>query len=188
MAPARTDQATAIDMYRHLAAIHDGPIIVQNTDEYAPLRGEQIAALVDEIPQIKYVKEVRQPGPKHIAEVANVVGDKVKCIFGGASGRFLPDEMRRGTNGNTSACELEDILVGITELWWQGQGQEEEARALHRRVLPLINLETHPFMHYILWQRGVINSLVGRTPTGALALDAEDKRRFLLCSKPSKEI
>ena len=91
MTPARTDATTAMDMYRRLAEVFDGPIMVQNADMYAPLRGEQVATLVDEIPQIEYIKEERQPCPKHIAEVAQLVGDMVKCIFGGAAGKFLPD-------------------------------------------------------------------------------------------------
>lgn len=176
MAPARTDQDGAIDMYRRMAEAFDGPIMVQNADNYAPLRGEQVAALVDEIPQIEYIKEERQPGPKHIAEVADLVSDQVKCIFGGAAGKFLPDELRRGGNGNMPACELADVLAKFTELWWAGQ--EEDARALHRRLLPLINLESHPFMRYILKRRGVFSTLVERAPAGKLALNEGDKREI----------
>ena len=127
MAPAGADQAMAIDMYRRMAEVYDGPIMVQNASAYAPLRGEQIAELVDEIPKIEYIKEERFPGPKHIAEVAELVGDKVKCIFGGAGGKALPDEMTRGANGNMPACELADVLATITELWWEDK--EKEARA-----------------------------------------------------------
>ncbi|HIG16724.1 MAG TPA: dihydrodipicolinate synthase family protein [Candidatus Handelsmanbacteria bacterium] len=176
MAPARTDQDGAIDMYRRMAEVFDGPIMVQNADNYAPLRGEQVAALVDEIPQIEYIKEERQPGPKHIAEVADLVSDQVKGIFGGAAGKFLPDELRRGGNGNMPACELADVLAKFTELWWAGQ--EEDARALHRRLLPLINLESHPFMRYILKRRGVFSTLVERAPAGKLALNEGDKREI----------
>ena len=176
MAPDRTDQAGAIDMYRRMAEVFDGPIMVQNADQYAPLTGEQVAALVDEIPQIEYVKEERQPGPKHIAEVAGLVSDQVKCIFGGAGGKFLPDELCRGARGNMPACELADVLVKITELWWADE--QEEARAMHRRLLPLINLENHPFMRYILKRRGVFSTLVERAPAGKLALDEGDKREI----------
>jgi 4-hydroxy-tetrahydrodipicolinate synthase len=176
MAPARTDQEGAIDMYRRMAEAFDGPIMLQNADNYAPLRGEQVAALVDEIPQIEYLKEERQPGPKHIAEVAGLVSDQVKCIFGGAGGKFLPDELVRGGNGNMPACELADVLAKVTELWWSGQ--EEEARALHRRLLPLIILENHPFMRYILKRRGVFSTLVERAPAGKLALNEGDKREI----------
>jgi 4-hydroxy-tetrahydrodipicolinate synthase len=140
------------------------------------LRGEQVAALVDEIPQIEYIKEERQPGPKHIAEVAELVSDQVNCVFGGAGGKFLPDEMQRGSNGNMPACELADVLTKITELWWSGQ--RAEARAMHRRLLPLINLENHPFMRYILKRRGVFSTLVERAPAGKLALDEGDRREI----------
>ena len=139
MTPARTDAATAMDMYRRLGGVFDGPIMVQNADMYAPLRGEQVAQLGDEIPQVEYVKEERQHGPKHIAEVA-------------------------------------EVLAKITELWWAGQ--EEDARAMHRRLLPLLILENHPFMRYILKRRGVFSTLVERAPTGKLALDEGDKREI----------
>ena len=176
MAPARTDASIAMDMYRRMADVYDGPIMVQNADMYAPLRGEQVAQLVDEIPQVEYVKEERQPGPKHIAEVHSMVGDRVKCIFGGAGGKFLPDELNRGALGCMPACELADVLVKIYDVW-QG-GDRELAREIHRRLLPLINLETHPFMRYILKRRGVFTSLEERTPPGALALDEADRREI----------
>ncbi len=176
MAPAGADQAMAIDMYRRMAEVYDGPIMVQNASNYAPLSGEQIAALVDEVPQIEYIKEERFPGPKHIAEVAELVGDQVKCIFGGAGGKALPDEMTRGANGNMPACELADVLASITELWWEGR--EEDARAMHRRLLPLINLESHPFMRYMLKRRGIFTNLIERKPAGVWALDAGDKREI----------
>jgi 4-hydroxy-tetrahydrodipicolinate synthase len=173
MAPARTNAATAIEMYKRMAEVYDGPIMVQNADAYAPLTGEQIAQLVEDVPSIEYIKEERQPGPKHIAEVHQLVGDKIKCIFGGAAGKFFLDELHRGADGTMPACEVADVLVKIQELWWAGD--EEAAREVHRRLLPLINLETHPFMRYILKRRGVFSNLIERAPAGKLALDAGDK-------------
>src|SRR6266508_4006658 len=176
MAPARTNAAVAMDMFRRLADAYDGPIILQNAVTYAPLSGEQIATLVDEIPQIEYVKEERPPGPKHIAEVQRLVGDRVKTIFGGAAGKFMPDELRRGADGCMPACELADLLAIVMERWWAGD--EAGARELHRRLLPLIIRETHPFMRYILKRRGVVSSTVERAPAGVEALDADDKREI----------
>ena len=176
MAPARSNAALAIEMYKRMADVYDGPIMVQNAVTYAPLTGEQIAKLVEDVPSIQYIKEERPPGPKHIAEVYNLVGDKVKTIFGGFAGRFLPDELRRGADGCMPACEIADLLAKVMELWWAGN--EAQARAMHTRLLPLINLETHPFMRYILKRRGVFTSLVERAPAGVLQLDAEDKREL----------
>jgi 4-hydroxy-tetrahydrodipicolinate synthase len=176
MAPARTDAAIAIEMFHRMAEVYDGPIMLQNAATYAPLTGEQIAKLVEEVPSIEYIKEERPPGPKHIAEVKAAVGSRVKTIFGGFAGRFLPDELRRGADGCMPACEIADLLAQVMELWWAGD--EAGARTLHTRLLPLINLETHPFMRYILKRRGVFTTLVERAPAGPLALDAEDKREI----------
>src|SRR6266498_1589829 len=176
MAPARANAAVAMDMFRRLAAAYDGPIILQNAAAYAPLTGEQIAALIDEVPQIEYIKEERPPGPRHIAEVYQLVGNRVKTIFGGAAGKFMPDELRRGANGCMPACEVADLLAKVIERWWADD--EVGARDLHRRLLPLIIRETHPFMRYILKRRGVFTSTVERAPAGLDALDADDQREI----------
>jgi 4-hydroxy-tetrahydrodipicolinate synthase len=185
MAPARTNTMVAMDMFRRLADAYDGPIMLQNAGMYAPLNGEQIASLVEEVPQIEYIKEERPPGPKHIAEVHQFVGDRIKTIFGGAAGKFMPDELRRGADGCMPACEIADLLAKVMELWWAGD--EAEARALHRRLLPLIIRENHPFMRYILKRRGVFSSTVERAPAGVEALDAEDKREISILLEAIKD-
>ena len=120
MAPARTNAATAIDMFKRLGEVFDGPIMVQNADSYAPLTGEQIVQLAEDVPQIEYVKEERQPGPQHIGEVKQLAGDRIKTIFGGAAGKVLPAEIIRGADGCMPACEFADLLAKIMELWWAG--------------------------------------------------------------------
>lgn len=176
MAPARTNTATAMAMFHRVAEAFDGPIIVQNAASYAPLTAEQIARLVDEVPQIQYIKEERPPGPRHIAEVHRLLGDRVKTIFGGFGGRFLPDELRRGANGSMPACEIADLLAKVMELWWAGD--QTGARVLHTRLLPLINRETYPFMRYLLKRRGVFTSTVERAVQDPDGLDEEDKREI----------
>ncbi len=186
MAPARTDQAMAKEMFRRMADNYDGPIMLQNAGMYAPLTGEQIAGLIEEVPSIEYIKEERPPGPKHIAEVYELVGDKVKTIFGGAAGKFLPDELTRGANGCMPACEIADLLAKVMEIWWRGD--EAAARAMHTRLLPLINLETHPFMRYILQRRGVFTSTIERAPAGAQMLNAADKREISVQIEAIKDL
>jgi 4-hydroxy-tetrahydrodipicolinate synthase len=176
MAPARSDAAAAMDMFRRLADAYTGPIMLQNAAAYAPLTGEQVAQLVDEIPQLQYIKEERPPGPKHIDEIHRLVGGRVKTIFGGFAGRFLPEELSRGAGGCMPACELADVLARVMEFWWGGD--EASARELHGRLLPLIIRESYPFMRYVLQHRGVFTSTVERAPAGADALDAGDKREI----------
>ncbi|MEP7359754.1 MAG: dihydrodipicolinate synthase family protein [Anaerolineales bacterium] len=178
MAPARANAAVAMDMFRRLADVYTGPIMLQNAAAYAPLTGEQVARLVDEIPQIQYIKEERPPGPKHVEEIHRLVGDRVKTIFGGFGGRYLPEELSRGANGGMPACQLADVQARIIERWWRGD--QAGARELHQRLLPLIIRESYPFMRYILQRRGVFSTTVERAPAGADALDAGDKREISL--------
>jgi 4-hydroxy-tetrahydrodipicolinate synthase len=181
MAPARTNAAVAIEMFQRLADAYHGPIILQNAATYAPLSGEQIATLIEQVPQIEYVKEERPPGPRHIAEIHQLVGHKVKTIFGGAAGKFMPDELRRGADGCMPACEIADLLAKVIERWWAGD--EAGARDLHLRLLPLIIRENHPFMRYILKRRGVFSSTVERAPAGVEALDADDRHEISILLK-----
>lgn len=180
MAPDRANATVAMDMFRRLGEVFEGPIMIQNAGGYSPLRGEQIAKLAEEVPQVEYVKEERQPAPKHIEEVKHFAGDKIKTIFGGAGGKFLPAELLRGANGCMPACEFGDLLAKVIERWWAGD--EAGARDLHTRLLPLINLENHYFFRYILKCRGVLSSMVERSPTPHL-LDEADKREIAVLMK-----
>ena len=109
---------------------------------------------------------------------------KVKTIFGGFAGRYLPDELRRGADGCMPACELADVLARVMERWWAGD--QAGARDLHQRLLPLIIRESYPFMRYMLKRRGVFTSLVERAPAGDEALDDDDKARSRRCWAPSR--
>jgi 4-hydroxy-tetrahydrodipicolinate synthase len=181
MPPARTNSEITMNMFKRLADVYDGPIIVQNAATYAPLTGEQIASLVDQVPSIEYIKEERPPGPKHIAEVKRLVGDRIKTIFGGFGGRFMPAELQRGANGCMLACEMGDLLAKVIERWWTGD--TDGARDLHTRLLPLINLENFPFMRYMLQRRGVFSTLVERALPGPETLDIDDKREISILLK-----
>lgn len=179
MAPQRGASGMTMDMYRRIAEVFDGPIFVQNAGGYSPLTGEQIARLAEEVPNVQYVKEERHPGSHHISEVKRLAGDQLKAIFGGSAGKLIPAELTRGANGCMPACELGDVLARIFELWWAGD--EAAARDLHTRVLPLINLESHPLMRYMLKRRGVFTSLVERG--AGVSLDDEDKREITVLLK-----
>ena len=174
MAPPTAGASLAVDMFHRIAEGFDGPIFVQNASGHSPLNGEQIAQLIDDVPNIQYVKEERHPPPPHIAEIKHLAGHKLKTIFGGSGGKQIPTEISRGANGCMPACELGDVLARVFELWWAGD--EAGARELHTRVLPLLNLESHPFMRYMLKRRGVFTSLAERAP--ARSLDDDDKREI----------
>jgi len=179
MAPARAGANLAIDMFHRIADVFDGPIIVQNASGYSPLTGEQISKLIDDVPGIQYVKEERNPAPPSIEQISRMAGHKLKTIFGGSAGKHIPAEINRGANGCMPACEIGDVLAKVFELWWAGD--EEAARDLHTRALPLINLENHPFMRYMLRRRGVFTSMAERAPSRQL--DAGNKREISILLK-----
>jgi dihydrodipicolinate synthase/N-acetylneuraminate lyase len=175
MAPPNATASIAMTTFARVAEAFDGPVVVQNTSERAALSAEQLATLCDEVPHVKYVKEERPPPAQHIEEVSRTLGDRVETIFGGVAGRFLPEDLSRGAGGCMPACELADVLARVMELWWQGD--EAGARALHRRLLPLLIRETHPFIRYVLRQRGVAGEGIEnqRGPTRWPDLDAGDR-------------
>lgn len=179
MAPSVAGANLAIRMFHRIAEVFDGPIMVQNAGGHSPLTGEQIAKLVEDVPNIQYVKEERSPAPPYIAEVKRMAGHMLKTIFGGSSGSHIPAEVVRGANGCMPACEIGDVLAKVFELWWSGN--EAGARDLHTRALPLISLETHAFMRYVLKRRGVLTSMAERAPSRQL--DAEDKREISILMK-----
>ena len=182
MPPVGSTAQIAMNMHRRIADVFDGPLVVQNAGgKYTPLTGDQIEQLIEDVPQIEYVKEERPPGPIHISEVYGRVGKRVKAIFGGAGGKNLPDELRRGASGCMPACEFADVLTKVVDLWWDGR--ENEARDLHRNVLPLINLESHPFMRYVLKRRGVFSNTIERAPNKQLEIDDELKREISILYK-----
>lgn len=182
MPPLDATPLMAMDMHKRIADAFDGPLVVQNAaGQFTSLTGDQIEQLLADVPQIEYVKEERPPGPKHISEVYGRVGKRVKGIFGGAGGKNLPDEMRRGANGCMPACELADVLTKVVERW--AEGDEDGARDLHRRLLPLINLENHPFMRYMLNRRGVFSNTIERAPNRQPKVDDELKKEITILLK-----
>ncbi len=138
MAPARSDAARAMEMFRRLADVYDGPIMLQNAAQYAPLTGEQVATLVHEIPGIQQRHQQAAPGQGH--------------AFGG---RCPKSQQRRAVRvrAGRSARPVSRSAGG---------GDQAGARELHGRLLPLLIRETWPFMRYMLKRRGVFTTLVER--------------------------
>ena len=176
MVPLDATPAMMIEMFHRLAEVFDGPLVVQNHAERATLSSEQLASLVESVPSVEYVKEERVPSPRHIAAVREVVGNRVKTIFGGSGGKLLPEELSRGAGGCMPACQLADVLARVIGLWWQGD--EGGARELHRRMLALIIRETHPFMRYVLQCRGVLGLSAERGPAWGHPLDEGERKEI----------
>jgi len=164
------------EYYQTVAAEARRPVWIQN---HIPPIGttmspEFLARLVREIEWVDYVKEECWPPGHYISATLSRCGPKLKGIMGGMAGRYLLDEVRRGSCGTMPACEIADLHVA---LWEKVEARDaREARKLFNAMLPILNME---FMYgvsvykEVLRRRGVISSAFIR-PAGHPALDTLD--------------
>lgn len=151
------------------------PIMLQNAPK--PMG---IALSVDEtvhvtraVPNIDYVKEETAPCGQRISAIRNAA-PHLAGVFGGAGGRQVIDEIRRGSRGTLPASEITELHV---EMWnAHVAGNERHARDLFDRSLPLLMMQ----MTYrwrltkeVLMRRGLIEHTHVRAP--GPCLDAGDQ-------------
>ena len=147
--------------YRALAEATDLPIFIQNypLPVGVPMSAEFMARLIREIPHIAYIKEEIQPTTHAVSASLRLAGDRLKGVFGGAAGRHMMDEMRRGACGTMPACDVTDAHVAVWEAY--ERGDKAGARRLFNQLLPLLNLEFQYSVHVykeVLKRRGIIRS------------------------------
>jgi 4-hydroxy-tetrahydrodipicolinate synthase len=136
------------------------PIFIQNVDPpYGPrLPASFVARLVREIPRVDWVKEETMPPGWAITAEIEESGPKLRGVMGGAAGRYLFDEYRRGACGFMPACEVTDVHVQV----WNtlDGGDESTARALFNRLLPVLSFEGRAggVCKAVLKRRGIIAS------------------------------
>jgi dihydrodipicolinate synthase/N-acetylneuraminate lyase len=173
----RADERAILGFYTKVArAVERLPVWIQH---YPGLGGtvmsaELLARLLREILGVEYLKEETALAPQTMTRVRELAGDSLKGMMGGMGGRYLIDEVGRGASGTMPACEVVDVHVMI----WNSieRRDDEEARRLHTRLLPLLNYEAmygFPVWKHILVRRGVIDSARTRV-SGAAAFDAQN--------------
>jgi len=162
------DLETIFDFYRELSAAITLPIFVQNVDPPYGVRmpGSFVARLIREIPRVDWVKEETLPTGWAMTAEIEESGPKLRGVMGGAAGRFLFDEYRRGSRGFMPACEVTDVHVQV----WNAldSGNEAQARRLFERLLPVLSFEARAggVPKAILKRRGVIASAYMRQFSG----------------------
>lgn len=165
------------------------PVIMQNAPPPlgSSLSIETVAAVCRAIPQIHYVKEEVVPCGPRISELLTGVPD-LKGVFGGAGGRFVMDELKRGAAGSMPACEVPELHAALYTNFMAGN--EEAARYHFNHVIPILNMGSvyrTPITKHILKARGIIDCPLHRdsNPT----LDPFDRDEvdaiWALCRKTS---
>jgi 4-hydroxy-tetrahydrodipicolinate synthase len=164
------------EYFRVVAGQAELPVFIQNYSPPigTPLAPAFLARLVTEIDGVDYVKEETIPPGHAITQVLALAGPALKGVMGGMAGRYLVDEYRRGACGTMPACEVTDVHVAL----WNAleAGEDERARVIYNRLLPLLNIEWlygAAVYKEVLRRRGVLDSAIVRGP-GLHHLDASD--------------
>lgn len=158
--------------YRAISSAAQLPIFVQNS--LPGMSPAFLTRLIREVEHVCYIKEEANPSAHNISTVVTTLGDECMGVFGGAWGRWMPSEMRRGASGFMPSVEVVDIHVQIWEVFQAGD--ETGARQLYNRLLPLINLTFLLGLRLckeVLVRRGIIETARMRMP-GDFDLDGED--------------
>jgi len=157
--------------YRAISDAAQLPIFIQN---YGPPVGTDMCAgllmrLCSEIEWVQYVKEETTPSTIKLTRLQEQNDGACLGVFGGAGGRYLIEEYRRGTAGNMPGCHVTDIVVAF----WNAleAGDESHAMTIYKEMAPLFFFETQLSGCYkeVLYRRGVIACPLKRN--GAMPLD-----------------
>jgi 4-hydroxy-tetrahydrodipicolinate synthase len=99
---------------------------------------------------------------------------RLRGVFGGTAGLYLPSELARGAVGCMPSAAIPDVLVDVYRAY--ADGDAARARTIHERVLPLLTLEMSVLMAVskeVLRRRGVFATPIMRDPEFP-ALDSGD--------------
>jgi dihydrodipicolinate synthase/N-acetylneuraminate lyase len=163
-------------VHGHLRSVIDAvapvPVIVQ----YAPaqtgtaLDAAAISALAKESVNLVQVKVESTPPGALISALA--LSDPSLSSLVGYAGVQLPDALRRGAVGVQPGCSFVELYLDVWNLWHDGQ--QAQAEALHRRMLPYLSYWMQNVELIIAAEkeisvrRGIIDSAYCRGPGHAL--------------------
>lgn len=166
-----TPESVIFSYYQAIAEAAQLPVFIQN---YVGPIGTEMAPvfmnkLCREIDYLEYIKE--ETVPSTLMLTAIMEGNEGACrgVFGGAGGRYLIEEHRRGSAGNMPGCHVTDVVVAL----WEALEAGEAARAMmiYKEMAPLFFFEHQLPGCYkeVLYRRGVIACPLKRN--GAMRLD-----------------
>ncbi len=166
-----TPEGVILDYYRAISDAAQLPIFLQN---YGPPVGTDMNAdlllrLCREIEWVQYVKEETTPSTVKLSQLLAHNDGSCAGVFGGAGGRYMIEEYRRGSAGNMPGCHVTDVVVAL----WHALDSGDDAHALHiyKEMAPLFFFEHQLPGSYkeVLYRRGVIDCPLKRN--GPMPLD-----------------
>ncbi len=165
------------------AAAPGAAIMLQNVPPPvgAGLDPEVVVQLLQSVPSIRYVKEEALPSGQRLSLVRKLAPATLLGVFGGAGGRYITDELRRGACGTMPAIELAEVHAALFAA--HRNGNAALVRNIFTRMLPILNIQAvfrWSLTKYVLLYRGLIAHGGQRIAGPRLdALDQQDVAAFL---------
>ena len=182
--PDRKTAAEQIDYFAEVAkAVPGATFMLQNVPlpVGAGLDPEVLLEILQAVPGICYIKEETLPSGQRLTALREKAPASLLGVFGGAGGRYITDELRRGAAGTMPAIELAEVHVALFKA--HREGNPDRVRALFTRMLPILNVQAvfrWSLTKYVLRKRGLIAGTHQRTPGPLLdRLDMADVDAFL---------
>ncbi|HVE50378.1 MAG TPA: dihydrodipicolinate synthase family protein [Casimicrobiaceae bacterium] len=149
------------------ASVPQTPLMLQNVPPPvgAGLDPGVLLDILASVPAIRYVKEETLPSGQRLTALKARAPASLLGVFGGAGGRYITDELRRGAAGTMPAIELAEVHVAL--LAAHRARDADRVRELFTRMLPVLNVQAvfrWSLTKYVLKRRGLIDSLRQRTP------------------------
>ncbi len=166
------------NFYRKISEAGRLPVFLQDHDPPAgtPMPAPFMLRMCREIEHVKYIKEETAPTTFRTTAILKNGGGLCAGVFGGAGGRYLIEEHRRGCAGQMPGCHVTDVVVAL----WDAleKGHQDRAKHIYKEMSPLFFYETQLNGCYkeVLFRRGVIACPLKRN--GAMPMD-EVASRYL---------
>lgn len=164
-------------------AVPDTAIMLQNVPPPAGAGLDPLAVIevLRAVPSIAYVKEEALPSGQRLSVLRAQGPASLRAVFGGAGGRYITDELRRGAAGTMPAIELAEVHVAMFAA--HRAGDHARVRSLFTRMLPILNVQAvfrWSLTKHVLMRRGLIGCDLQRAAGPRLdALDRADVDAFL---------
>ena len=158
--PDRTTAAGQIEYFAEIArAVPQATLMLQNVPQPvgAGLDPEVLLEILKAVPGIRYIKEETLPSGQRLTAMRDKAPASLLGVFGGAGGRYITDELRRGAAGTMPAIELAEVHVALFKA--HREGDADRVRTLFTRMLPILNVQAvfrWSLTKYVLHRRGLI--------------------------------
>lgn len=100
---------TLAAFYKAVGDVVDIPIFIQDLSN-PHVSAETALRIAEVCPKVRYIKVESHPTPVMVGEVMAKASD-ILTVFGGGGGRFIIEELRRGSQGTMPGCSNPESFV-----------------------------------------------------------------------------